>query len=219
VGFAFSILPAEADTLYLGGLSGSTTHSYYGFLGAIIPLPDNDLGKGWAVKLWGDGLGYRYGTGLGRTAASAWGGEVAAVYQFSGDWGWANLSAGVQLRNTRLSPDDPTNDARGTRASLKVQADGAYNLDDAWRLRGLASYATTASAYYVDGDIDARLMPGLRLGVELRNQGDRTFRQTAAGAIAFVQASDHLEIGASAGFSHDQGEDGLYAGLTFVLTR
>lgn len=105
---------ASADELFLGGAQYGANASY-SFIGSVIPLPGSTLGSGFAARLWGDYLTYNYKSGLTKIDASGWGGELAGVYQFSGGWGWSDLSVGARYRDTHLSPIDPNNRARGAR--------------------------------------------------------------------------------------------------------
>ena len=122
-----SLCAAHADDLFLGGAQYGRMHPTL-YIGSVIPLPGSTLGSGFAARLWGDYLTYNYRTGSAKIDAAGWGSELAGVYQFSGPWGWSDLSAGARYRDTNLSPDDPNNRARGAHVYLTLQADGGYNL-------------------------------------------------------------------------------------------
>jgi len=209
-------LPAKADVLLLSGASSGVT-SDYAFAGAIVPFPGTQLGKGPAIRIWGDHLTYTYQAGAQKIKARGWGTALAGVYQFSGSWGWSNLSAGLSYRNTRLSPNDPGNSSRGGHTRLNLQADGGFNLDEDWRLRGLASYTPAIRDYLIQAGIDRSVTERLRLGLETRFQGDRNYEQKSAGAIAYIRLGSGVEFAPSLGVSHnDDGKTGVYGGLTFV---
>lgn len=210
------VLPARADVLYLAGASGGT-NSDYAFAGAIVPLPGSALGSGFGVRIWGDYLDYTYRTGGREISASGWGGALAGVYQFSGDWGWSNLSAGMSYRDTHLSANDPSNHQRGGHGYLNVQADGGYNLNEAWRVRGLASYTPGTRGYIVQAGIDRRILEHLRLGLGTTFQGDRNYSQVSGAATAYIQIANGFELAPSVGLAHGGGDTGPYGGITVVL--
>jgi hypothetical protein len=207
---------ARADGIYLAGASRGAT-SEYAFLGAIVPLPGQGVGSGFAARIWGDYLGYTYRTGNQTITAAGFGGAVAGVYQFSGDWGWANLSAGMTFRDLRLSMFDPGNRDRGAHGYFAAQIDGGYNIDEKWRVRHLASYTPTTNGYLLQLGLDRELSTSLRLGLTSSFQGDRNYTQMSGGAIAFWQISPGLEIAPGIGVSHGDGSLSLYGGVTLVL--
>ena len=215
--FAFGVPQlAHADQLYLaGGQYGA--NSSYAYLGSVLPLPGNSLGHGFAARVWSDYLTYNYHSGGQKIDASAWGAELAGMYQFSGAWGWSDLSAGAHYRDTTLSPDDPANRARGGQVFLTLQADGAYNIDQDWRLRGIATYISTVNGYFLQPMIERAVSSTVRVGIDATFQGDRTYRQVYAGANASISLSDSRIIALRAGTMTSGGASGLYAGLSFVL--
>jgi hypothetical protein len=214
-----SVLPvsAYADEIYLAGTQFGANSSY-SYAGAILPLPGNVAGSGFAARFWGDYLTYDYRSGATKIDASGWGGEVAGVYQFSGAWGWSNLSAGGRYRDTSFSPDDPGNRARGSRLYLTLQADGGYNIDSNWQFRGIASYLSNVTGYFVQPTIDRSIWNGLRAGIDATFQGDRSYKQVYVGANLSIAFDDHRSLGLRAGTMASGGGSGLYAGISFLFT-
>jgi hypothetical protein len=209
---------ARADALILSGAEHGVSSSY-AFIGTIIPLPGNALGSGWGVRLWGDYLAYDYASGPNTIEASGWGGEVSGVYQFSGAWGWSNLSLGARYRDTALSPDDPGNRARGAHVHLTVQADGGYNIDAFWRLRGIANYTSSIDGYYLQPAIDRSVSGRVRLGIDATFQGDKSYKQFSAGANLTLTIDSIHSFGLRAGTSSNGSDTGVYGGVSFVFTR
>jgi len=208
---------AHADEMFLGGAQYGANASY-SFIGSVIPLPGSTLGSGFAARLWGDYLTYNYRSGATKIDASGWGGELAAVYQFSGPWGWSDLSAGARYRDTHLSPVDPNNRARGARVYPTIQVDGGYNLDADWQFRGIANYTPTVTGYFVQPSIDRAVSRSIRAGVDVTFQGDSSYRQVYAGANLTVILDDRRSFGLRAGTMMSGGGSGIYAGISFVLT-
>lgn len=211
------ISSSRAGELYLAG-ANSGVNSDYAFAGVLIPLPGAQLGKGLAARVWGDHLDYSYLSNGRRIDASGFGGALAGVYQFSGDWGWSNLSAGMTFRNTLLSASDPSNREAGAHAYFNGQADGGFNLNASWRIRGLASYTPQSHDYFVQAGIDRVVFEGLRLGVGPIFQGGRNYREVSGGITAYFQIRNGLELAPTIGVSHSSsGDTGAYGGVTLVL--
>ena len=206
---------ALADALILAGATRGAS-SDYAFAGTIVPVFDANVGSGPAVRLWADYLDYSYTGGVGPVTASGWGGALAGVYQFSGNWGWANLSAGMAFRDTTLSVFDPGNRQRGAHGYFDVQADGAYNFDEAWRARGLAQYTPTIQGYLAQFDVDRTVWGANRLGVTASFQGDENYNQVSAGVAAYFQLSPGLELDPAVGASHSDGRTSAYGTLVLV---
>src|SRR5258706_262146 len=208
---------ARADVLYLSGAEHGANSSY-AFVGSIIPLPGDALGSGFAMRLWGDYLSYDYKSGATKIEGSGWGGEAAGGYQFSGAWGWSNLSVGTRYRDTKFSPDDPSNRARGAHFYFTLQADGGYNIDASWRLRGIASYTSTVTGYFVQPAIDRAISNIVRVGLDATFQGDKSYKQVSAGVNVSIAIDDRRSLGLRAGATTSGAGSGLYAGLSFIFT-
>ena len=107
---------ASAETLLLGGFSGSS-ESKYGYIGAIIPINSSIGEQGFRVKLWGNYQDYDYdgklvGGPTGITTSfngDGFGGQAALGYQ----WIFASTKitgyAGVVFKDIDISPDDHMN--------------------------------------------------------------------------------------------------------------
>ena len=208
---------ARADVLYItGGESGA--NASYAFLGAIVPLPGNSLGSGFAVRVWADHLAYKYDSGPNTVKATGWGGETAGVYQFSSAWGWTNLSLGLRYRDTKLSPLDLSNRSRGAHIRAGAQIDGGINLDDAWRFRWIGSVTSTVNGYYLQPAIDRSVFANVRLGVDGTLQGDETYQQSSVGANASITIRDRYILGLRVGSTVSGAKTGLYGGASLVFT-
>ncbi len=211
----YSIGPAGANSLYLAGASRGA-NSDYAFVGALLPF-DGVLGKGPALRLWGDYLDYSYTGGVGRVTASGWGGAVAGVYQFSGNWGWTNFAAGATFRDTHLSVFDPGNTQRGAHAYFNTQVDVGFNLNPTWRVRGYAGYVPATNGYGSQIGIDWAAWQSTRLGLNVGFQGDDNYNEVSAGVGAFFQLSPNLELDPSVGVSHSDGRTSAFGTIALAL--
>jgi Cellulose biosynthesis protein BcsS len=213
----FMATDAHAEGMYLAGGEYGPSSSY-AFVGTVLPLPGNKIGSGYAVRLWGDYLTYNYLSLAKTVKASGWGGEASGIYQFSGAWGWGNVSLGARYRDTMLSPDDFNNRARGVHIYGTAQVDGGYNLDASWRIRGVANLTSTVNGYYLQPAIDRAVDGSLRLGVDATLQGDESYHQKSVGANLTFGIGSRSDVGIRVGATISGAKTGPYAGLLFLLS-
>lgn len=190
--------------VYAGGSAGQGAN---GYLGTVVALPGASLGHGLALRGTVTGGDYRYRTDGILIRGRYVGGEVAMVYQMSGNWGWANLSAGGRVTDTTLRPIDPKNDRRGTRFDVGVQADGAFNLSPQWRMTYLGSVGVREGDYLVKADIGPFLdsKSQTRIGVEGALQGDPSYHAHSAGLFVSTQLAPATSLQLSGGVRDESG--------------
>lgn len=186
---------------------GAASEGLSGYAGLVHALPGSVLGKGLAVRGSVSGGSYEYDSGQARIDGRFAAAEAALVYQRSGTWGWANVSAGPRITNVGLSPKDLSNDRRGTRVDLAIQSDGAILLDSSWRLGWLGSLGVRDGTYFSRAELGRVIAPRsqTRLGVEAGLQGDPSYRSASLGLFAATQLGRHLEGRVSAGASDQEG--------------
>ena len=138
---------------------------------------------------------------------------LAAVYQWSGAWGYANLAVGGVHRNTRLRPDDLNNLNRGSAWDGVIGADGARNLG-LWRFVGLASYQFHLREYYGRIDGTRIVARSLRLGAEATAQGNPMYDRQLYGVVIAVTPNPQWEIRASGGALSQRRQASPYAALS-----
>ena len=203
---AFAVPAAAQDSgvIYAGGGVGEGRNVY---AGAVIALPGAELGNGLAVRIGGNGGHYNYQGDTGEVGADYVGGEVALVWQTSGDWGWANFSAGPRVTYTDLDPNDPANDRQGTRIDAAIGTDGA--LGHHWRLSWFGSYAVRDEAYITEARFGPLIDEAsqIRLGVEAGFQGDPSYERGTLGAFASTKFSEGWEGRLSGGISEQAGRN------------
>jgi hypothetical protein len=178
-----------------------------GYAGIVHALPGNALGKGLAVRGSISGGSFEYESNAVEIDGRFASGEAALVYQLSGTWGWANVSAGARLSDVKLSPNDPSNDRQGTRVDLALQSDGAVLLDSAWRMGWLGSLGVRDRTYFGRADIGRVIAPRsqTRLGLEAGVQGDPRYRSATLGLFAATRLARSFEGRISAGASDREG--------------
>jgi hypothetical protein len=199
-----------------GGVVGDSASS--GYAGAMMALGDGSLGRGLALRASVNGGHYAYETGTNRIKADYGGGEVAAVYQTSGDWGWANFSMGPRYTYTSLRPVDPNNDRRGSRWDLGFQTDGGRELTN-WRLAWLGSYGIRDKAYQAHLQWGRKLaQSSRRVGIEGGVQGDDTYTKRMLGGFFATPIAKDLELQIGAGGTDQKGR-GTRPYISLSLSR
>ena len=203
---------ARAATQLIAGAEGGV-NSTYAYAGAVVPFSSDDNGNGWAARVTADRVTYSYENGGAKIDGEGRGGEVALVRRWAGDWGWADASVGARYRDTKLSPNDPSNDEQGGHTDVSVQTQGRAHVSDradvTWL--GIRQLDRGDSVARVGVDRD---MGGWRLGADAtRISGDR-YGVNEAGLTAEWKTERNVTLSARAGASrNDEGEGGGYAGL------
>lgn len=202
---------APKGVWFAGGMVSDASSAY---AGVVYALPDARLGKGLAIRATVNAGDFDYVAAPGRIEGRYAGGDIALVYQFSGSWGWANVSAGPRISDITLSPVDPGNRRRGTRIDLGVQADGALD-GPRWRVAWLAGVGANDEAYNLRAQIGRKLGDGRRrIGVEAGAQGDPFFSNTSVGGFVALPLGK-AEVQLSAGVLDQEGQGGrAYGGLS-----
>lgn len=206
---------AEDRLLFLGGEADS--RNYYLYTGTVLPMPGYSLGAGLVQRYWLDLYTYDYLKDSARIDADAIGFEAALGYQWSGpDW-WSGVYAGVRVTDISLSPDDPTADARGTQAGFKLQAEAEAPLAGAWRVQGIAAYATGTDGYWVRGRLMRPVLNGLVAGPEAVALGNDDFSAWQAGVfLGNIALAPHTHLLVKAGYRHQDGSGRAYGGLELI---
>lgn len=196
---------------------GSVSDNESGYGGFIIALPGATLGHGFAVKAAMNGGRYDYVGGVGHIEAKYYGGQLAFVRQWSGEWGWANLSAGGRVTQTDLSPFDPGNERAGTRLDAALGADGAFNMGDRWRLGWYSEGGVRDEFYLARLEGTRSMLAGKwRLGVEGSIQGDPTYQSESVGGVTAITLKKGLELQFGGGAVFQNGKNSKpYASVGF----
>lgn len=173
-----------ADTLLLAGANGSSLGTY-SYMGALIPLGEGSLGQGWVMRQWLDRLTYHYNGFEPDIHALAYGYAPAIGYQWAmSNVNHAALYAGVRVANTQLTPDDPSNVDRGTRARLTVQGELTSQISATVQNQFLAAGEFGNTAYFVRDRLLWRFAGHYHLGPEAIAQGNHQYRVPTRSASA-----------------------------------
>jgi hypothetical protein len=171
-----SPVAAAAQDRGVAFVGGSASDGFSAYAGAMSSLPGSSLGRGLGIRATVNGGQYHYDRAGTDIRGRYVGAEAALVYQTSGGWGWANLSAGPRVTDTGFSPADPGNAREGTKLDLGLGTEGVLGTN-AFRLGWYASYGVWDEGYQV------QIRPGVRVnaardavvGVEGGFQGDPSY--------------------------------------------
>lgn len=209
-------LPVRAQTgVALAGIEGANdAHSAY--LGTVLPVPGSALGKGWVQRYWLDYTTYRYEKTPGQDIdARVAGAEAALGYQDSWEGGWWSAYLGGRYGNTRLSPDDLSNEDRDGDFSAKLQLEGEATVSPKWRLNGIVSHVVGHSSYWSRLRAQTTFGDHLLVGPEIVVQGDPLYRLYKLGAyVGGIELGAGGALTVKLGVSKlDSDSAGAYAGV------
>lgn len=189
----------------------------YATVGVVTPLEGSQLGHGWVARVFADEVRYEYkGAGNRVIDATGLGGSAGIGYMDSDDSGWLGLYAGPAYRHVRVSPNDPTGNARGGTFSARLQVEGEKNLTPDVKVAALAGTDISSNTGYwarvrplarVNGDIYA--------GPEVSVMGDQDYSAYQVGvAVVGIHLTDKTQVGVNGGFrkTEDQPSSG-YGGV------
>ncbi|WP_221794633.1 cellulose biosynthesis protein BcsS [Aquisediminimonas sediminicola] len=186
-------------------VGGTISESQSGYAGGVMSLPGASLGHGLAIRAGTAAGRYKYEANGQQIIGKYVGADAALVYQFSGDWGWANVSAGPHFSDTSLSPNDPGNDLRGSNWDLGLQSDGALD-GPKWRLGWYGSYGAFDDTYQAKLQLGHRIgRDDLRMGIEAGLQGDPSYKKGFAGMFASKAIAHNVSLQISGGASEQAG--------------
>lgn len=205
---------AHAEGVTFAGVTAAADPSAYA--GVLAPIPGGKLGSGLAVRLSVNGGGYSYDAGRQKIKARYGGGDLSAMYQFSGSWGYANVSVGPRYGYTHLRPNDPGSSRRGSSLDAIASSDGAL-VAEKWRMEWYGLYGTGVKDYQAKLFISRAAAPGLRLGLEGGVQGDPSYSRVYGGAGAAVRLAGS-DFRVTAGASDQKGR-GTRGYLTIAFSR
>lgn len=202
---------AKAESVEVGGVAASG-NSQVAYLGHVAALPGQSLADGFAWSLFTDYVRYRYDQNSSRVQANAPGLSFGLLKQFDGDFGALSLGAILNLRDTRLSPDDPGNKAEGFRVGIGPQLQ--WRASERQRLAGdlFANFISGRRSYFAKGFAGFRSHGGWAIGPEAWVIGDPRYQIRGYGlALRDLQAGP-LRLGLRIGAEKQAGQDRYITG-------
>lgn len=202
-GLAASVAPfaARAQDRVIISAGGQLDYARSGYVGATVILPWGDERRNFAVRGAVFGGDYTYTANQDvRVKGDFTGAELDGVFHFAGDQFWTDTALGVRWVDTHLSPNDPSNRRRGSKAELAITSDGG-KVAGPWRVDWLASYGTDLDDYAARIGLTHRASDTWRAGLEASFEGDPTYDLQRVGPMAAVRFGDRSELQFSAGVS------------------
>lgn len=220
VAFALSLSSAaHAEHVVFSGAEGSSNSSY-AYLGTVIPMEGEQLGRGWYRKAVISMIRYRYQSTERGDAEEVTGkipgieGGIGHAWQFGGRT--LDLSATVGYRNIRLSPFEPKDEKTGNVITLNPQLMAYTRLSDRTDADLIANYAIGL------GNSFARLRAGFRpaerwrTGIETKRLKGDSYEVRAAGVFISLPISDKLTMDITAGKEKPRDDPSAsYGGIAF----
>ncbi len=177
IGFVISTSVSANDSIYLTGLEISKSNSYY-YIGYISALPNSKLGNGFVQRIWIDHLSYEYSGGSGYTEAKAPGVSYSVGFQKSNEQYSFGAYLGVQDRNTKLSPNDPSNTSNGNNFAVITALDFTKKFSNSHSLELMGNHSPEIGYWSRIRYIHQR---DLSFGPEFSVQGNDSYRNTKIG--------------------------------------
>lgn len=202
------------DNLFLTGAEVTDASASYLYLGTSLPLPDSSLAKGYVFHLWADYLTYAYEAGLTDIDAEVNSISASLGYHDSGAGFWWNARAGLIQSNTRLSPNDPSNESSGSQTGIKLQLEGERQLSADDKINGNLSFVSRRAAYWSRVRYLMRNDDDTYHGPELIIQGDENYEAQQLGwVLTQVPLGGGWDFGVKGGARLENSDVAVYAGV------
>ena len=219
-----SAVPAAAVDVALFGGGESDGHGQsYSFLGADVTHPLTDS-LALDFRLVPHYLTYKFRSGGNLISAEAPGVDLAVGLKLTLGATYASLLAGIQARDTDLTPDVRNSDARGETIGPLVIAELGTTLPSRTSLSYFGSFGGADDFLYQKisvkqqvTNLDYAGANTLNVGGEIFGGRNVEFWMVGAGPVVELYNLTHkLSISVRAGYRHDSTfGDGFYGGLSF----
>lgn len=188
--------------------------------GGLIWSPGGLDREGFAAKLLVGAGQYRYRSGAAEITGTQLLFDAMPGWRFKFNRAEVTVSAGLDVQNHRLSPDDLGNRLRGGHAGLRAGVDLWWEPTDATMVSAGASFATIGDGYWARGAVGWRLLDSFYIGPEALALGDSSYWQWRAGLHLTALKFGGFEWSAGAGFVSDSADrSGLYGRVGVLMRR
>ncbi|MFM8468042.1 MAG: cellulose biosynthesis protein BcsS [Oxalobacteraceae bacterium] len=210
---------ARAEDVVFSGVEGSS-NGRYAYLGAVMPLEGEALGRGWYRKIVVSMIRYRFTSSdrgpLEDVLGSVPGIEGGVGHAWRFDARTLDLSASVGYRDIRLSPFEPSDERTGQVITLNPQL-MAYT-----PLVGHVDADLIANYAFGLGSSFARLRAGFRpaerwrTGIEAKHLRGEHYETHAAGVFLAIPLSGKFTLELTAGKEKPRDDPSVsYGGMAF----
>jgi len=199
-------MAAELE-LYTGA-SVDTRAEGYGYFGLGLGQPINDH---WTFmeKAVGYFLHYEYDSGSNTIRAKAPGTKFQIGPKYFTEGRYFILTAGVDYRNTTLSPNDPMSDTKGAKTGGTIEAIYSQDLPARLTTDLIINYSSIGNFTWGRGRLKYLTfeVPGSQkifIGIEGIGQGSSDYTAQQVGPMIELQrVKDQFSVVLSAGYKHD----------------
>jgi hypothetical protein len=194
-------------------------NSWYAYLGGVTALSGQDIStqEGWLARVAGGYGQYDYNKPLvGNIDGDVGNVDLMVGYGMPISGGKVSAYLGANWTDHDLSPNDPANDARGSKLGVKGQLEAFFSPMDHVSGDAMASYSTAFSTYWSHFNLGYNF-GGFAVGPEVGLNGNDEYNEFRYGAevnaidLGFASVALHGGIVAS----NRNGGDGGYGGIGF----
>ena len=208
-----------ADNVVFSGTEGSSNSSY-GYLGTVMPMEGETLGRGWYRKVVFSTIRYRFSSTQRGPSEDIHGtvhgieGGVGHAWQFGPRS--LDVSATVGYRNIRLSPFEPRDEKTGSVVTLNPQLMAYTPLVGGFDADLIANYALGLGSSFARLRAGFRPAERWRTGIETKRLSGDNYETRAAGVFIAIPLSSKFTLDFTAGKEKPRDEPSVsYGGIAF----
>jgi hypothetical protein len=208
-----------ADNVVFSGAEGSSNSSY-GYLGTVMPMEGETLGRGWYRKVVFSTIRYRFSSTQRGPSEDIHGtvhgieGGVGHAWQFGPRS--LDVSATVGYRNIRLNPFEPRDEKTGSVVTLNPQLMAYTPLVGGFDADLIANYALGLGSSFARLRAGFRPAERWRTGIETKRLSGDNYETRAAGVFIAIPLSSKFTLDFTAGKEKPRDEPSVsYGGIAF----
>ena len=214
-------MTARAESVVFSGAEGSAKGGY-GYVGTVIPMAGEELGRGWYYKTVASMVHYHFESSdrgateevSGRSLGIE--GGVGHAWQFGPRR--LDLSATLGYRRIRLSPFEPRDEKTGDIITFTPQVMAYTPLAGAWDADLIANYSFGLGSSFVRLRGGFKPAEGWRAGVETKRLRGETYETHTGGVFLSVPLNKRVTLDMTAGREKPRDDPSVsYGGVAFVV--
>ena len=212
---------AQAENVVFSGMEGSS-NSRYSYLGAVMPMEGEALGRGWYRKVVVSMIRYRFSSTERGPTEDVHGtvpgieGGVGHVWRYGART--LDLSATVGYRDIRLSPFEPRDEQTGQVMTLNPQLMAYTPLAGRFDADLIANYALGLGSSFARLRAGFRPAERWRTGIETKHLRGDHYETRAVGVFLSIPLSHKFTLDLTAGREKPRDEPVVsYGGMAFSV--
>lgn len=210
---------AQAENVMFSGVEGSSNSSY-AYLGAVMPMEGEQLGRGWYRKAVVSMIRYRFSSSE-RGAAEEVSGQMPGIEGGIGHaWTFGSrtvdLSATVGYRNIRISPFEPKDEKAGEFITFNPQLMAYTPIGGRFDADLIANYAFGLGSSFARLRAGFRPADRWRTGLESKHLKGDTYEVRTAGMFLSIPLTGTFTLDITAGKEKPRDDPSVhYGGIAF----